>query len=526
MSLSHQGNVRLRNLAAQFKHHYQRLTPSEKAPFAKKMFDAWRDDTAPRGRVLRKVGLAWQELAEEAAVRVVMAILRRGDKSRGAGGSTRSSNSSTHHGAGQSARSARSATSNSLGRVDDGQGNVKEISGPESKRQKLAHHNEVEGQSSTRAGGVVLHRATDDWQSSNGDALRRAIGQKEPLRVLRAILSTDPDSIKRRDDNGRVPLHVAACSDSPLDVVRVLVNQWEGALRVPDKHGELPLHAAVGLERGIVRLSVVRYLVDKYEPALRVRDEDGRLPLHVAADNGAPLEVIHVLVNKWEQAVQEPDKYGKVPLDVAADRGRSDVVRYLLDKWDPAVQVREFSMEGSVENENERPARLQRPARPETEPANPESDSSSFLNESKVAAVCQQEPDRMSLEGGTTKYGQACPSTQSYRSSPEPDRTRLAPLLHGLHEPQERGLVAADGSEDGMEAVSFVNEPSPSRHQHVGEVACAEPGEDQSQPSKPGECNKPESTDVLFGRGSKLLQRAGFCCSRSPRWSCSVSLTR
>jgi hypothetical protein len=44
-------------------------------------------------------------------------------------------------------------------------------------------------------------------------------------------------------------------------------------------------------------------------------------------------------------------------------------------------------------------------------------------------------------------------------------------------------------------------------------VACAEPDEDQSQPSKPGECNKPDSADVLFGRGSKLLQCAGFCCA-------------
>jgi Ankyrin repeats (3 copies) len=238
----------------------------------------------------------------------------------------------------------------------------------------------------------------DEGQRSMDDdlELHLAIDRKEPLRVIRAILNSDPEAISRRDSSGRLPLHIAACSDAPLEVVRLLVDHWEGALQKPDRHGKLPLHVAVGLERGFVRLSVVRLLVEKYEPALRKEDANGRLPLDVAAYNGAPVEVVQVLV--------ERDKDGKLPLNIAADHGgrRSDVARRVVDKWD------------------------------------------------------------------------------------------------GLPDSQAKGWVE-EGRDDGIENAMFVDEAPPPLYANTGE---AEPVADHSRPSFPSEFQRPQSTDVLLGRGS------------------------
>jgi hypothetical protein len=76
-SISHPGNKRLRALAELWKNQYQSVRSSEKARFAKSILDGWRIGTNPQGRFLRKVDGAWRTLTEEAAVKVIMGILRR-----------------------------------------------------------------------------------------------------------------------------------------------------------------------------------------------------------------------------------------------------------------------------------------------------------------------------------------------------------------------------------------------------------------------------------------------------------------
>jgi hypothetical protein len=74
---SHPGNVRLRGLAEPRKLRYRSLSNSEKGQLAQWILDQWRNETNPRGRVLRNVDGAWRKLAEDAAVKVVMGVLRR-----------------------------------------------------------------------------------------------------------------------------------------------------------------------------------------------------------------------------------------------------------------------------------------------------------------------------------------------------------------------------------------------------------------------------------------------------------------
>jgi hypothetical protein len=74
---SHPGNVRLRDLAEPRKLTYRSLSNAEKGRLAQWILDQWRNETNPRGRVVRIVDGAWRKLAEDAAVKVVMGVLRR-----------------------------------------------------------------------------------------------------------------------------------------------------------------------------------------------------------------------------------------------------------------------------------------------------------------------------------------------------------------------------------------------------------------------------------------------------------------
>jgi Ankyrin repeats (3 copies) len=557
VSVSHPGNVRLRGLAKTYRYEYKDLRNSQKRAFAKWVLDEWRHETFPPGRVVRKVkGTSssggdgdggWHEVAEDAAVELVIRILSRRTESKTVYFSAPEPYAAARAAAAPAGPAATppapapspagAAASVPPSRRIVGTGGSGSSWGRE--RRKPAPRDDDDDEDDDDNGD------DNDAPSSAGDRLHGAIGRNEPLDVLKGILTADPNAIRRRNAAGRLPLHAAACSDAPLEVVRILTDAWEDALLVRDLDGKLPLHVAVGLERGIVRLSVVRFLVDKCPQALRERDMDGRLPLHVAAFNGAPLEVVQVLVDKCEQALQERDKDGNLPLHVAAGlkRGvvRLGVVRFLLERWDPAVRecdacgrpplIVAAECDAPLEvvyllavryfTDPSNPARKVRdvdggrpkavvagdtptPPAPAPPSAHTEMHTTDHEKGSSIASAFEPYPERYPkrnvFDDSTTKNGQASPSAPSCLVAP----------LHGLPDPREQGSVA----EGGIEEVVVVGEPSSSLHKITGGAACAAPASDDEpfQSSELRDVKKPGPTDVLFGRGSKCLRRTRFCC--------------
>ena len=64
------------------------------------------------------------------------------------------------------------------------------------------------------------------------------------IHVLRLILISDPDSVRERDENGYLPLHIAVEDGACVEVIDMLLTAYPGAAQQTNKYGRLPLHIA------------------------------------------------------------------------------------------------------------------------------------------------------------------------------------------------------------------------------------------------------------------------------------------
>jgi ankyrin repeat protein len=196
-----------------------------------------------------------------------------------------------------------------------------------------------------------------------------AIIEEHSLREVQQLVRSNPDLLRKRDDeNGFLPLHFAV-SFASLAMIRCLLDEWEQALHAKDRHGYLPLHFSaanstlevvqvfaerypkalretcpggwlpIHLAAQLAPLPVVRLLVGSWPDSLQVHAENGWLPCHVAV-NCAPFEVVQFLVDKCPDALQRKDKDGCLPLHYAAKVGTLQVVQYLVDKCPLALESR------------------------------------------------------------------------------------------------------------------------------------------------------------------------------------------
>ena len=60
---------------------------------------------------------------------------------------------------------------------------------------------------------------------------------------LRTLLSSvDAEWLRRRDNRGQLPIHIACQTNAPLEVLTLLVERDPATLRMEDDTGALPLH--------------------------------------------------------------------------------------------------------------------------------------------------------------------------------------------------------------------------------------------------------------------------------------------
>jgi len=118
-----------------------------------------------------------------------------------------------------------------------------------------------------------------------------AAGLCIPAAVLRLVAKMFPDDLTQIDDNGWLPLHVAAAGpyhsrgfdeiDTPTGV-EILVKKYPAAARMIDVNGKLPLHLA--LEAGKTWRLGIRALVSSAPLTLRVvNGQNGLYPFEDAA---------------------------------------------------------------------------------------------------------------------------------------------------------------------------------------------------------------------------------------------------
>jgi ankyrin repeat protein len=135
-----------------------------------------------------------------------------------------------------------------------------------------------------------------DKSSEQAFLLRDAIIGGYSMHLLRLLLIAFPESYKKQDNSGKIPLHHACSTDSERTsaYVIILLDADSGAesLSVKDFYGKTPL---------------------------QLKDENERLPLHrlVATSSGVSLKYLKILVNSFPESIATPDKFGYLPFHYA-----------------------------------------------------------------------------------------------------------------------------------------------------------------------------------------------------------------
>jgi hypothetical protein len=113
--------------------------------------------------------------------------------------------------------------------------------------------------------------------------------------IIRRILSSCPEAAGYKTNRQRYVLHLLATSrcqiegssdnsfpeefEVSLDTIKATIEAYSDALQQPDLQGRLPLHLAACTP--YPRWDVLKLLCDAYPAALLVQDENHKLPLHL-----------------------------------------------------------------------------------------------------------------------------------------------------------------------------------------------------------------------------------------------------
>ena len=134
--------------------------------------------------------------------------------------------------------------------------------------------------------------------------LHIACRNKVSLEVIRYLVDQCPDSLMVKEKEGRLPLYIAWKNNASLEIIYYLVQQYPNSvmvnendgslppleliqcmveqnpefLKAKDKEGRLPLHHACWNEES---LEVVHYLVEQYPESINIKSDNGHTPLNL-----------------------------------------------------------------------------------------------------------------------------------------------------------------------------------------------------------------------------------------------------
>ena len=150
------------------------------------------------------------------------------------------------------------------------------------------------------------------------------------LAYARQARNSTARQMKKRDENGQVPLHRALRVNVTLGSIKLLVKRNPSAVLAPDNSGALPLHVAIQHHDST---KVVDYLVGLDPNTLTAVDKEGNTALHHAC-RGAKYDTITLLLEKYDAvSVSQSNVYNKLPvhllLESDAVSNREDDTKYL-----------------------------------------------------------------------------------------------------------------------------------------------------------------------------------------------------
>lgn len=170
-------------------------------------------------------------------------------------------------------------------------------------------------------------------------AVRKA--RRFSLDVVTFLVESQPLSLTKCSDNGRIPLHsTARDQSSSIDLIHYLVNRNPATISIKSQMGNTSLHLAC---ENKLELDKVRLFIDKHDTILRETNNNGFTPLHMACNYDAPFNVIQYLVEKWPGAAKVIDNTGRTPMALYCkkDHRTIETIQLLLCANPSAIETKD-----------------------------------------------------------------------------------------------------------------------------------------------------------------------------------------
>ncbi|KAG7368774.1 ankyrin repeat domain protein [Nitzschia inconspicua] len=143
-----------------------------------------------------------------------------------------------------------------------------------------------------------------------------------PIDLCEKLVEKFPSAVYKFDQDGNVPLHLAAAAGN-LPMIEILGEKFESGASIRNEDGMLPLHFTIAsladfASNGCAReaedthsttLMIVQTVLKLFPKAVAIADNMGNIPLHVAAeclDGTTGVDVVYLLIDEAERQLSDP----------------------------------------------------------------------------------------------------------------------------------------------------------------------------------------------------------------------------
>jgi hypothetical protein len=167
---------------------------------------------------------------------------------------------------------------------------------------------------------IIAQPSTLLIQNNAGDTpLHQAccgVGGVDTLATVQILLATDRRAASVRNNDGRLPLHLASFYQQ-AEIVRLLIDAFPSDIATQDYEGSIPLHYACWCNEP--NMDIIQLLIQSDPASVASKNYVGETPFHFAAQERASLHVIESLVQTDRSILVEQDYDGTLPFHYICD---------------------------------------------------------------------------------------------------------------------------------------------------------------------------------------------------------------
>eukprot|EP01038_Epipyxis_sp_PR26KG_P006848 gene6848-9375_t len=175
-------------------------------------------------------------------------------------------------------------------------------------------------------------------KDNNGNLpLHLSIIEKSSIEIIQLLLSSYPDAIKVKNNDDYLPLHLSIIEKSSIEIIQLLLSSYPDAIEVKNYYGNYPLHLSI-IEKS--SFEIIRLLLSSYPDAIKVNNNNGNFPLHLSIIEISSFKVIQLLLSNYPDAMKLKGSNGNLPLHVAILKKSSfEIIQLLLSSYPDAINL-------------------------------------------------------------------------------------------------------------------------------------------------------------------------------------------